>query len=532
MDETSVGDEWNSGEALAVTLIDQDLNKNTLVDEDLLLINTTEGHILPALVIGNPLTVSTDDSKVSYVSKFSNITWYDNTTPIGGLSADGNGQNITINTGYEGSDIVAIKTVNTYFNFDFSSFNATQTVYQVCLVNGTVSGTTTGGMTDVACGALHETKGTAEIVYPTGQSGVMSVNVTVTGSNTFNTAPFVADVFSFGAGVNNAIYRLQLAESGVNTATFEGTVEYRMLNQLNINLDSTYTSLPVIDSDIEIIVEQDMTDEDSPRINYFDLGADGVSTQIADQQEAPTHNGIVSFDSENYKIADTVVVTLDDQDMNTDTELIDVYITKADDKVGNNSTAGLILDITFDDVNWTRASEITKCSTTVTGDDGLAATGFTLVETAADSGLFVGSFQVPTNFCHSANGVVGVTGLDLEVNYKDFRNASGEAIEVGAGASINANTGSVAFDRTVYPVPYGADASNTRFAEHATATGTDALAQGDVVVHVRVTDADYNVSASGEDTITNANVTIKIERGSSTVESVVPLLVPEVVSSE
>jgi hypothetical protein len=33
MDESSVGDEWNSGEELTVTLIDQDLNKNTLVDE-------------------------------------------------------------------------------------------------------------------------------------------------------------------------------------------------------------------------------------------------------------------------------------------------------------------------------------------------------------------------------------------------------------------------------------------------------------------------------------------------------------------
>ena len=29
MDEASVGDEWNSGESLAITLVDQDLNKNT-----------------------------------------------------------------------------------------------------------------------------------------------------------------------------------------------------------------------------------------------------------------------------------------------------------------------------------------------------------------------------------------------------------------------------------------------------------------------------------------------------------------------
>jgi hypothetical protein len=206
--------------------------------------------------------------------------------------------------------------------------------------------------------------------------------------------------------------------------------------------------------------------------------------------------------------------------MNTDTSLIDVYITKSDDKVGDATTAGLVLDITFDDVNWVRSSSDGDCITAkISGDDGLAASGFTLVETTADSGLFVGSFQVPTNFCHSSgastDGVTAVTGLDMEVNYQDFRNASGESIEVGAGASINANTGSVAFDRSVYPVPYG-DITGMQFKTHATDGSTTGLAQGNVTVHVRVTDADYNVSASGEDKITDTTVVIKIERGSET----------------
>jgi hypothetical protein len=76
-----------------------------------------------------------------------------------------------------------------------------------------------------------------------------------------------------------------------------------MLNQINIDKPATYTALSTIDQDVDIIIEQDMTDEDSPRVNYYDLGADGVSTQIADQVEAPTHDGVVSFDLENYKIA-------------------------------------------------------------------------------------------------------------------------------------------------------------------------------------------------------------------------------------
>ena len=88
-----------------------------------------------------------------------------------------------------------------------------------------------------------------------------------------------------------------------------------------------------------------------------------------------------------------------------------------------------VMDITFDDTTWTALYE----------------QGFTLVETGVDSGIFVGSFQIPS----------GQTGKDIEVNYNDHRDASGETIEVGDGAAVNANTGTVAFDRTVYPVPWG-----------------------------------------------------------------------------
>jgi len=79
-----------------------------------------------------------------------------------------------------------------------------------------------------------------------------------------------------------------------------------MLNQLNIDDPNTYTGLRTISDEISIIVHEDFTDEDSVRVNYLDLGADGVSTQIAIQQAAPTHSGVVSFDSESYKVADTV----------------------------------------------------------------------------------------------------------------------------------------------------------------------------------------------------------------------------------
>ena len=96
--------------------------------------------------------------------------------------------------------------------------------------------------------------------------------------------------------------------TGDDTAEFAGSVEYIMLNQLNVDDVATFTGITATSDEIVIIVHEDLTDEDSPRVNYLDLGADGVSTQIADQVEAPSHSGVVSLDMDNYKIADTVVV--------------------------------------------------------------------------------------------------------------------------------------------------------------------------------------------------------------------------------
>ena len=510
MEEASVGDEWNSGEALTVTLIDQDLNKNSASDEDLKIVNTTNTHLIPTLTIGSPLSLDNTDSEINGTTEYSKIAYWTNSSIA--VTAPTAAIPYLLNTGFTGTELDAIDTVNTYFNWNVKSlFNATETVAQVCLSTLTgadvVCGTTTSGITEI----------TAHGVGIAG-TGVLNLNVSKSAAygkiHSYNSSPIVADVFSFaGDGTNNAIYRILAEETGDNTATFTGTVEYTMLTQINVNDDSLYSALATIDQDVDVIVEQDMTDEDSLRVNYYDLGADGVSTQIADQVEAPTHSGVVSFDLDNYKIGDTVVVTLDDQDMNTDSELIDVYTTQADDDVvgtGTTLATGLVLDITFDDEGWQDTTEA-SCSTAVTGDDGLHATGFTLVETGTETGIFTGSFQIPTNYCSQATDtVVTVTGTDIEVNYQDFRNSSGESIEVGDGASVNANTGSVAFDRTVYPVPY----SSTAFKEHATA-GAATLAEGQVIVHVRVTDADYNVSAQGEDKISDANVTVKIERGSS-----------------
>jgi len=298
MDASSVGDEWNSGEALTVTLIDQDLNKNSASDEDLTMTNTTKTHLIPSLQIGSPLSVTTAGDDIEAVSSFSKIAYYTNASTTA-ATVDGN---ISIYTGYTGADLDAIDTVNTYFNWDFTAFtNATNSVTDVCLFNAT-DNEALACSSDAAATLLGTStqganaKGITEIRQPGSSSGQahtgeLRVELVLSQNNgaggTLTSIPFVADVFSFGdAGVNNAIYRILLEETDDNTATFTGTIEYTMLTQINVNDDDLYSGLETIDQDVDVIVEQDMTDEDSLRVNYNDLGADGVTTQIADQVEA------------------------------------------------------------------------------------------------------------------------------------------------------------------------------------------------------------------------------------------------------
>ena len=271
----------------------------------------------------------------------------------------------------------------------------------------------------------------------------------------------------------NSIWRFESKENAVNSGVMKTEVDFTMLNQLNVNQTSTYNNTKTDWEENRIIVHQDMTDEDEIRVNYLDMGADGVETQVGDQLAAPTHSGVVEFDNDSYKEADTVVITLTDADLNVNPDIINIYtvVTASYDvaydqvgksgygqnSVGDNNAR--LLDVTFDDELWLKSTQgTTTCSSTPSGGDGLGGSGFTLVETGKNTGVFTGDFQVPAEYCARSSGtgtVSSVMGTDIEVNYVDYRDASGEIIEVGDGAGIRGNTGSVSLDRTVYPVPFG-----------------------------------------------------------------------------
>ncbi|MGY5140900.1 MAG: hypothetical protein ACW9W9_05785, partial [Candidatus Nitrosopumilus sp. Bin_571-38] len=135
----------------------------------------------------------------------------------------------------------------------------------------------------------------------------------------------------------------------------------------------------------------------------------------------------------------------------------------------------------------------------------------------------------------------------IEVNYVDFRDASGEIIEVGDSAGVRANTGSISLDRTVYPVPFGVPSNFATAAGSTPTVGTNErslfpihqsgmvststdlatgefLSAGDLSIHVRVNDPDFDISASGEDSIASDTaaaavgpVKISVLRGSNSV---------------
>ena len=73
MAEDDAGDEWNSGEAITVTLVDSDRNLNSQSDEDLTVVTTDN---VPTIKIGSPLGLvdGTDAGNATI--------WNDNTTGI------------------------------------------------------------------------------------------------------------------------------------------------------------------------------------------------------------------------------------------------------------------------------------------------------------------------------------------------------------------------------------------------------------------------------------------------------------------
>ena len=447
---------WNSGDELTVTVTDENLNLNTKGDDDMTL-NSTD---IPVLILGDPVTLATagvviangtSDATDPIVKTVKRTLTVDDSTHVGSLmvsNAD-NGEWVTITITPTAAQKAALSAGSSFAQYVGPAGEVTFTGNATELKMGTASNPT---IMDVPSGTIN----TIMLNYSDADR---------TDDNVGNLADIdskiVFDVFTVNAASSaphSAIYRLLAEETAEGSGVFEATITSTMVNQLDNNLalakDASY-----IGDDLDAVLHRAYTGSSSgPTVEYIDEDA---------RTNALTHDGTVSLDSDKYNVDSEVTITLTDADLQRDTDRIDTYSTNAQ----MSTLATTLLNVAIGD-----------CSAVPDTDD------LFLRETAADSGAFEASFDVPA-MC----GAIQTTGLDLVVTYYDFRDGNSRTNESSDTATIGADTGSVELvDTTVYPVP-GEAASEV------------------VMVYVAVEDADYNTSSTSIDRITDTTVKITIE---------------------
>ena len=354
--------------------------------------------------------------------------------------------------------------------------NCTQDATGVITVNtsGNVKAGSYDLTTDLAGGGSLPNSDVSDVqtFTGTGKAGTSNVSVAfkvthAAGNDMASTADYAisADFCNFdqnnGSLTHNCIYRLEAVETGDNTGIFEGTVEY-----LNLN---NSTSLGTIggehdggDQEVEsllgyiagdaltVVLMDSVSGSDSVRVVYNDTDSFQVATKIGAQLETSTHTGDISLDLDSYGVADIATITIVDADLNTDSAARDTY---------QNSSTTFNITIT--------ASGQTIAAQTV-------AAAMTIIETGDNTGVFIGTFSVPD-----------YKGSDMELIYYDSKDAGGSAVEYYDTATVVSNSGSVAFDRSVYPVPW--TANDLRDGASNLSVNTEA---GAVTAWITVSDSD------------------------------------------
>jgi hypothetical protein len=245
-----------------------------------------------------------------------------------------------------------------------------------------------------------------------------------------DTQPIMFDLFSFGQignqEINNAIYRFELEETSANSGTFGGTMEYAITNQVNINDPQLISSLRTIDDDIKFLVSDRLLDEKGITISYSDISQTGSNIPTSSKSDIPTHSGTVGFGSTSYRFGQPVIVQLFDPDLNLDSNQIDIYNVIDNPASPNVDTIGdssgvILVEIKIKDIRYKR------CSINGIEYGGLASTGISLVETKPNSGIFQGSFKMPSQICDkTGTKLISTAGGSLDAVYHDFRDQFGE----------------------------------------------------------------------------------------------------------
>jgi hypothetical protein len=477
VDIQPIDSDWNSGEEIPINLFDGDVNLNSRQDEDLDLNNPNILQI-PSLRTGNPNTLSGLEASV-----LAGIDMPYSIDPLSDIARLVANQDVSVNNGDALSlsfgnmgDVFASIPIDepnfhgfVLFNYDIRSLDNVGNIEDIDSVDISLAGQSIATDKDLQGLILLDT----DIFGGLDSAQNLGVVFTINRGNSLDQISsgtelsVVADVFGFGflndgAEHNerfaNQIIRLELEETGDNTSTFEGRLQYVMLNQINILDEHTYSDLRTISDEVDFVVIDNLEGSESPQVDYLDLDSNGMTSHISDNEDASSHSGIVSFEMESYNISEIALIALEDLDLNSNSELIDIYtvVTVAGDanldvvgdativnggtsiEFSDGSQLGRLLDVTFDGQLWT---ENNACSLSAGVDRGLGSTGFVLIETTTDSGVFLGDFEIPPEWCREDSSLPESTyDLNIGVNYVDFRDSSGQTREISDTSIINLDT--------------------------------------------------------------------------------------------
>ena len=259
------------------------------------------------------------------------------------------------------------------------------------------------------------------------------------------------------SAVHNGIYRILAEETGADTGVFEGSVSYVYLNKATSTLgvkngsDQNMDGLVVFnDKDVTVVLSSQITGSSAPRVNYNDTDAARAGATVGAQLDPEVHTGMVELDSVSYAVGDMATLTLTDADLNQDSSLRETY-----------TNSSKTFQITFTGVSGQTGGQ------TISGNQ-------VLVETSKDSSVFVSTFTIPNNL-----------GADLDVEYFDSLDSTNAAVSVFATSTVASSTGTIALDRSVYPVPFEDDKLN------AGSNVTFSSSAGEVTVTISITEPDH-----------------------------------------
>jgi len=447
--------QFNPGQKATITLVDDDQNVNPGSDEDLDVFKSTA--IIPTLQIGNPTTLAngiTDadldgtEFVVLDVEQFSDRAMLE----LDGSASIANGDVFSIEFGTMADLFDAAPIDDPDFkgfallNYDVRSLTNAGNAKSITSVDIKVNGALVGDNVPLQGSIILNNA--FDDGLPLGDdtpTDPLVVDFIINASTTETIAdgtilPVAVDFFGIGIigdglktddRINNSIYRFELEETSANSGMFTGTIEYVVANQLNQFDPNLIKSLRTISNEIKFLINDELSDEDAINIAYSDIAKVGVPIGISAKTEIKTQTASVTLESQTYRFGQPVVVVLTDPDLNTKHDIIDIYnvvdnpSSNADDTVGDTN-GNILLEIRIKGFRYHR------CTINSVEYGGLGSTGFSLVETGTDTGVFKGSFKMPSQICNEAGTkLISPAGGSIEASYFDFRDSSGEPREIG-----------------------------------------------------------------------------------------------------